>query len=139
MGHKEMQADRRLYAAIIERGETGYGAFFPDLPGCASAGDTITETIANAHEALALHIAGMYEDKESVPFPTPVASLGPQPPEINVEAVVLIGVTVPSGRTATADITLDESLWREIDAVSADRSQFLANAARAELARRLAG
>jgi len=31
-----------------------WAAFFPELPGCASAGDTEEEAIRNAHEALAL-------------------------------------------------------------------------------------
>lgn len=32
------------YPAIIERGPEGFGVFFPDLPGCVSAGDTQEET-----------------------------------------------------------------------------------------------
>ncbi len=31
-----------------------WSAVFPELPGCATAGDTETEAIANAKEALAL-------------------------------------------------------------------------------------
>ena len=31
-----------------------WSAVFPELPGCATAGDTETEAIANAREALAL-------------------------------------------------------------------------------------
>ncbi len=31
-----------------------FSAVFPELPGCASAGDTEAETIENAQEALAL-------------------------------------------------------------------------------------
>lgn len=41
---------------IVERDpETGrYSSVFPELPGCASAGDTEEEAIANAREALEL-------------------------------------------------------------------------------------
>lgn len=41
---------------IVERDpETGrYSSIFPELPGCASAGDTVEEAIANAREALEL-------------------------------------------------------------------------------------
>ena len=41
---------------IIEKDpETGrYSSVFPELPGCASAGDTEDEAIANAKEALEL-------------------------------------------------------------------------------------
>jgi predicted RNase H-like HicB family nuclease len=35
--------------------ETGrWAAFFPELPGCASAGDSEEEAVRNAHEALEL-------------------------------------------------------------------------------------
>jgi predicted RNase H-like HicB family nuclease len=41
---------------IVEKDpETGrYSSVFPELPGCASAGDTEDEAIASAEEALAL-------------------------------------------------------------------------------------
>ena len=41
---------------IVEKdSETGrYSSVFPELPGCASAGDTEEEAIANAREALEL-------------------------------------------------------------------------------------
>ena len=41
---------------IVEKDpETGrYSSIFPELPGCASAGDTEEEAIANAKEALEL-------------------------------------------------------------------------------------
>ncbi len=35
-------------------GTNRWSAIFPELPGCASAGDTETEAIANAKEALEL-------------------------------------------------------------------------------------
>ncbi|NJK56520.1 MAG: hypothetical protein HC939_11230 [Pleurocapsa sp. SU_5_0] len=31
------------YAVIIERGESSYGAYVPDLPGCISEGDHIDD------------------------------------------------------------------------------------------------
>jgi predicted RNase H-like HicB family nuclease len=43
---------------IVEKDpETGrYSSVFPELPGCASAGDTEDEAIANAREALELWV-----------------------------------------------------------------------------------
>ena len=56
----------RTYAfpAIVERGDTVYGAFFPDLPGCGTVGDTLSELAEMAREALTLHLQGMIEDGE---------------------------------------------------------------------------
>jgi predicted RNase H-like HicB family nuclease len=41
---------------IIEKdGESNrYAAYYPELPGCASAGDSVDEAISNAKEALDL-------------------------------------------------------------------------------------
>ena len=33
------------YTIVLEKGETGYGAFVPDLPGCIAAGETREETL----------------------------------------------------------------------------------------------
>ncbi len=44
------------YVAIIEDAgpDLAVGVWFPDLPGCFSAGDTLDEALANASEAVAL-------------------------------------------------------------------------------------
>ncbi len=41
---------------VVEQdpGTKRWSAFFPELPGCASAGDTEKEAVANAKEALEL-------------------------------------------------------------------------------------
>ncbi len=45
----------KLRLVVEFDGETGrWSAVFPELPGCASAGDTEDEAIHNANEALAL-------------------------------------------------------------------------------------
>ncbi len=50
------------------------------------------------------------------------------------------GVTFPDlpGRARRVNVTLDEALIEEIDSIATNRSRFLAEAARAELARRTA-
>ena len=129
---------RAVYPAIIERGETGFGVYFPDLAGCTSAGDTFTEAIVNAREALAMHIAGLAEDGIELPKPSTIGALPAPPADVVVEAIILDGATVPSGQATQFSIALDDALLQEIDALAPDRSRFLANAARAELARRAA-
>jgi predicted RNase H-like HicB family nuclease len=46
----------RHVIAIVEEGTetTAFGLWFPDLPGCFSAGDTLEELVENAREAAAL-------------------------------------------------------------------------------------
>ncbi len=58
------------YAVVIEKGELGYGAYVPDLPGCIAAGDTKKEVKKLIHEAIEFHIDGLREDGEQIPQPT---------------------------------------------------------------------
>ena len=43
------------YLAFVEDEGPDYaiGVWFPDLPGCTSAGDTVEEAMANAQDAIA--------------------------------------------------------------------------------------
>jgi predicted RNase H-like HicB family nuclease len=50
------------YAVVIEKSETGYGAYVPDLPGCVAAGTTLEETEQLIREAIKFHLEGMQED-----------------------------------------------------------------------------
>jgi hypothetical protein len=102
-----------------------------------SAGDTAEEALVNSHEALAGHVALMVQDGDPLPDPTPVEAVTADP-DIQVVAITLVGVTVP-GRAKRVNVTLDEALLEAIDEVADNRSRFLAEAARAELARRSAG
>lgn len=55
------------YLVIIEKADTNYAAYVPDLPGCVSTGDTIDETIANIKEAIAFHLDSMARDNDPIP------------------------------------------------------------------------
>lgn len=57
------------YVVIIEKGEKGFGAFVPDLPGCVAVGETRQETVELIKEAVELHIQSLRESGESVPDP----------------------------------------------------------------------
>ena len=127
-----------FFPAILEKEpDSIYGVTFPDFPGCVSAGDTAEEALVNAHEALAGHVALMVQDGEALPKPTAVEDVAADP-DVTMIAVTVVGVTVP-GRAKRVNVTLDEALLDEIDTVAKNRSRFLAEAARAELARRTAG
>ena len=61
------------YAVVIERSETGYGAYVPDLPGCIAVGETITEAETLIREAIEFHLEGLRADGLPVPEPSTVA------------------------------------------------------------------
>jgi len=61
------------YAIVIERGETSYGAYVPDLPGCVAAAETREEVVRLIREAIEQHIQLLREEGLPVPEPRSAA------------------------------------------------------------------
>jgi predicted RNase H-like HicB family nuclease len=61
------------YAVVIERSETGFGAYVPDLPGCVAVGGSLAETEQLIREAIEFHVEGLRDDGLVVPEPTALA------------------------------------------------------------------
>jgi predicted RNase H-like HicB family nuclease len=59
------------YIAIIEEAGPDHAVcvWFPDLPGCTSAGDDIDEALQNAPEALQLYAESFEADGKRLPRP----------------------------------------------------------------------
>ena len=55
------------YLAVFEKSKSGYGVYFPDIPGCITCGDNFEHASRMAEEVLGLHIYGMEKDKEPLP------------------------------------------------------------------------
>ena len=122
-----------FYPAIIERGPEGYGVFFPDLPGCVTAGDTIQEAAQAAEEALSGHLIVTAEYGEPIPSPSSLDALEIDP-AVKEACRLLVRADLP-GKKVRINVTMDEGLVSAIDAAAANRSSFLADAARAHLRR----
>jgi predicted RNase H-like HicB family nuclease len=60
----------KKYQIIIEKTGTGFSAYSPDVPGCASTGATREEVEANMREALQFHIDGLKQEGYDVPEPS---------------------------------------------------------------------
>lgn len=58
------------YLVVYERGESGYGAYVPDLPGCVAVAETKEEVARLIREAIAEHLAAMIKAGLSVPEPS---------------------------------------------------------------------
>jgi predicted RNase H-like HicB family nuclease len=58
------------YAVVVEEGENSFGAYVPDLPGCAAVGETREEVLQLIQEAIEFHIEGLREDGQPVPEPS---------------------------------------------------------------------
>jgi predicted RNase H-like HicB family nuclease len=66
------------YIAVFEPSETGYGVYFPDLPGCVSVGGNFEEAHAMAAEALELHVYDLERDGAALPAPAGKAAVYPE-------------------------------------------------------------
>lgn len=66
------KVDRYVYPAILHREDGAYWVEFPDLEGCQSFGDTLTEIMENAKEALSGYCLTLIEEKRKLPTPSDI-------------------------------------------------------------------
>ncbi len=62
------------YLILIEPTDTGFSAYSPDLPGCASTGATAFDVEANMREAVEGHLEELR--LAGLPIPKPSTSAG---------------------------------------------------------------
>ena len=55
------------YLIIIERTDTGYSAYSPDLEGCIATGKTRGEVERSMGDAIQFHLEGLKEKGYSIP------------------------------------------------------------------------
>ena len=68
-----MKKTKVRYAIVIEKAQSNYAAYVPDLPGCVATGQTREETEQQIREAIELHLRGMRED--GLPIPEAVSQV----------------------------------------------------------------
>jgi predicted RNase H-like HicB family nuclease len=65
----------KSYAYVIERAEDGsYWAYLPDLPGCATTGESPEQVEHQLHEAVELYLS--YYSERGLPAPPAQARVG---------------------------------------------------------------
>lgn len=123
------------YIALLRKDpRSDYGVDFPDFPGCITAGRTLEEARRMAEEALAFHVDGMRQDGEPIPPPSPMDTIMADRHNRNAVAF-LVDLPAQSRRAIRINVSLPEDVIQSIDRVSANRSRFLADAARERLKR----
>ncbi len=101
------------FIAVFEFAEDGISISFPDLPGCfscADAGDT-EAAMANAREALGLHLFGMEQDGETIPEPTPGNRLSLGKNQVFSLITVFMPAVRASVRTSFVKKTVSLPAW----------------------------
>ncbi len=131
------------YVGIVDRGGEGWGATFPDLPGCTSGGRTMAELFEMCIEAVGLWAEEARVAGDALPTPRTIDVLLEDPQvKATIEAVgpvsfIQVPVLLDAGRAVRTNISLDAGLLEGIDAAAkrrgVTRSAFLASAAREKI------
>jgi predicted RNase H-like HicB family nuclease len=57
------------YTVILEQGNSSFGVYVPDLPGCIAAAETKEEALQLIAEAIEIHLEDLRERGEEIPKP----------------------------------------------------------------------
>ncbi|MDF7673556.1 type II toxin-antitoxin system HicB family antitoxin [Acetobacteraceae bacterium ESL0709] len=122
------------YLAFIRKDhDSDFGIEFPDFPRCISAGSTMEELLAMGSEALGAHIVMMRDLGRVIPEPSSYEAVSTL--EEAKDAVITLIVPKPPARESVRiSIMMDKAVLDSIAKVSGNRSRFLEDAARAQLA-----
>ncbi len=58
------------YLVVVEEGQSSFGAYVPDLPGCVAAGETREEALALIRDAIEFHLDGLKRAGQPIPRPS---------------------------------------------------------------------
>lgn len=64
----------KKFLIVVEKTDTGYSAYSPDVPGCGSTGATREEVERNIREAIEFHLEGLELEGYSLPEPSSYTS-----------------------------------------------------------------
>ncbi len=130
-----------VIVALVHGEKGAFGVSFPDFPGCASGGKTISEALRRAPEALVSHIGAMADEGLAMPEVRELDAIKVDPAFFDdfSDAVLVAAIDVQlPGRASRLNISMDEHLVDRIDKrareLGESRSGFLAAAAKSRLA-----
>ena len=58
------------YLIVVEKTDTGYSAYSPDIGGCVATGASKEEVEKNMREAIEFHLEGLKLEKQKIPRPS---------------------------------------------------------------------
>lgn len=121
---------RYAYPAVFTPEEEGYSVTFPDLEGCCTEGDNLTDAIYMAEDALALVLYGYEKEGRVIPPPSSPASLSLKEGEfVNFVACDTLEYRkMYSSKAVKKTLTIPEWLNEEATAIGINFSQVLQEA-----------
>jgi predicted RNase H-like HicB family nuclease len=71
MSQPLIQSDNKQgYSVVIEKGDTSYGAYVPDLPGCVAVSESLEEVETLIAESIDIYLEVLQEKGLPIPKPT---------------------------------------------------------------------
>jgi predicted RNase H-like HicB family nuclease len=118
------------YIGVIHRKEDRiYSVCLPDFAECVCAGRTLEEAYEMARSVLQEQLSLRRDRGETPPVPVSMRRVLADPAYSEAMAYIAIEAETPA-RVRRISVTMDEALLARIDAQTANRSGFLAEAAR---------
>ena len=96
-----------VYPAVFHPEDGSYWVEFPDLSGCQTYGDSISDTLLNAREALSGYCAALLSQKKTLPHPSEIHEI-----ELNdASAFVTLVDAKPADEQRAVKKTLSIPAW----------------------------
>lgn len=115
-------------AILVPEDEGGYSVFFPDVPGCVTQGEDMTEAQEMAADALSLWMEVAVEEGIALPIPRALAAIKADRTWAKINEVdwrdataVLVAVRPALGKPKNVNVSLDSNRLRAIDAYAERR------------------
>lgn len=115
-------------AILVPEDEGGYSVFFPDVPGCVTQGEDMTDAQEMAAEALSLWMDVAIDEGMVLPVPRALESIKADKVWAKDNSVnwrdataVLIAVRPGLGKPKNVNVSLDSNKLRAIDAYAERR------------------
>ncbi len=115
-------------AILVPEDEGGYSVFFPDVPGCVTQGDDMSEAQEMAADALSLWMEVAVDEGIALPIPRALEAIKSdrawaKDNEVNWcdATAVLVAVRPAFGKPKNVNVSLDSNKLRAIDAYAERR------------------
>ena len=105
------------YLVVIEQGDESFGAYVPDLPGCAAVGATKEEALRLVREAIALHLEQPHGSPRNT-WPTTVAAVEPlgEVTRVTVSDPPHLGVDITPDAASSLGLAPGVGVWASVKA-----------------------
>lgn len=130
------------FLGIVEKDkDSAYGMWFPDMPGCFPAADSLDDLPSAAVELLRQHVEALESAGAAVPkgrsFEEALTDRDVQAALKRGATTLLVPLLADEGRTVRINVSVDRGLVSQIDhaakARGLTRSAFIAQAAREKI------